>query len=166
MKRLHHHTHTGILRFIDLFYPLFKKVMPIQTFRYAACGGFNTVLDITIFSLAYNFLYKKADVVIYGFHIEAFIASFLTSFIITFPLGFYMSRYVVFQETSRKKGKQLVRYLLVVVGCLYLNYIFLNIFINYFHWFPTPAKAFTTVFVVIFSYISQKHFTFKKKEVS
>ena len=163
MKQLHHHTHTGILRFIDFFYPLFKRIMPHQTFRYAACGGFNTVLDITLFSISYNFLYKRSDVILGTFHLEAYIAAFLTSFMVTFPIGFYLSRYVVFQETSRKKGKQLGRYFLVVAGCLMLNYIFLKIFIKYFHWYPTPAKVVTTVFVVIFSYISQKHFTFKKK---
>jgi len=162
MKRIHHHTHTGILRFIDFFYPLFRKIMPHQTFRYAACGGFNTVLDITLFSLSYNLVYKNANVHIGFLHIKPFIAAFLTSFVVTFPIGFYLSRYVVFQETSRKKGKQLGRYFVVVSGCLLLNYVFLEIFIQYLNWYPTPAKVVTTVFVVIFSYVSQKHFTFKK----
>ena len=164
MKRIHHHTHRGILSFIDLFYPLFRRVMPHQTFRYAACGGFNTVLDITIFSLSYNLVYKNANVHVGPLHIEPYIASFLTSFFVTFPIGFYLSRYVVFQETSREKREQLGRYFVVVIGCLILNYVFLKMFVKYFHWFPTPAKIVTTVFVVIFSYISQKHFTFKKKE--
>jgi len=47
------------------------------------------------------------------------------------------------------------------LGCILLNYIFLKLFVDYFGWFATPAKIVTTFFVVIFSYTSQKNFTFK-----
>ena len=33
-----------ILKWIDFFYPLFKKYLSLQTFRYAAAGGINTAL--------------------------------------------------------------------------------------------------------------------------
>ena len=35
-----------ILDFIDFFYPPFSKLMPIQTFRYAVCGGTNTATNL------------------------------------------------------------------------------------------------------------------------
>jgi hypothetical protein len=38
---------------IDFFYPPFSKLMPIQTFRYAACGGTNTLLDIFMYWFSY-----------------------------------------------------------------------------------------------------------------
>ena len=51
---------------------------------------------------------------------------------------------------------------MVVFGCLLLNYGFLKLFVDVFGWYPTPSKLVTTVFVVIFSYLSQKNYTFKE----
>jgi putative flippase GtrA len=135
--------------------------MPKQTFRYAACGGFNTLRDITLFFVAYNFIFHKKPIQTPVILISAPIASFFFSFLVTFPVGFYLSRYVVFQQTEAKKKVQLRKYFMVVMGCLFLNYIFLKLFIEVFHWYPTPSKIVTTFFVIIFSYLSQKHYTFK-----
>ena len=146
---------------VDVFYPLFRRVMPLQTFRYAACGGFNTMLDIGVFFISYNFILQKQPVHFAFITIGAHIAAFLISFCVTFPLGFYMSRYVVFQATSVAKREQLRKYFTVILGCLLLNYIFLKLFVDVLHFYPTPSKLLTTVFVVAFSYLSQKNYTFK-----
>lgn len=138
--------------------------MPLQTFRYAACGGFNTVLDISLFFVSYNYILHKAPVHFGFLTIGAHIAAFLIGFMVTFPIGFYLSRYVVFQETSVRKTKQLAKYFTVVFGCLLLNYAFLKLFVDIFGWYPTPSKILTTVFVVAFSYVSQKNFTFKPQQ--
>ncbi|MEI8074111.1 MAG: GtrA family protein [Bacteroidota bacterium] len=164
MRKLHENIRGLILSVVDLFYPIFKKVMPLQTFRYAACGGFNTVLDISLFFVSYNFILQKHPVHIGSVTIGAHIAAFLIGFMVTFPIGFYLSRYVVFQETSVKKATQLAKYFTVVFGCLMLNYAFLKIFVDLFGWYPTPSKILTTFFVVAFSYVSQKNFTFKPQE--
>ena len=161
MQKLHFFVRNLILQTVDLFYPLFRRFMPLQTFRYAACGGFNTVLDISLFFIAYNFVLQKQPVHIGALTIGAHIASFLMSFIITFPIGFYLSRYVVFQETNVAKAQQLGKYFMVVLSCLVLNYLFLKLFVDAFGWYPTPSKIVTTFFVVAFSYFSQKNFTFK-----
>jgi putative flippase GtrA len=164
MIKLHENIRSLILRVVDLFYPIFKNIMPLQTFRYAACGGFNTVLDISLFFVSYNFILQKQPFHIGFLTIGAHIAAFLIGFMVTFPIGFYLSRYVVFQETSVKKTKQLAKYFTVVFGCLLLNYAFLKLFVDMFGWYPTPSKILTTVFVVAFSYISQKNFTFKPQQ--
>jgi len=150
-----------ILKTVDLFYPVFRRFMPLQTYRYAACGGFNTALDICLFFVSYNFILVKQPLELGFITIGAHIASFLMSFLVTFPIGFYLSRYVVFQETSVAKREQLGKYFMVVMGCLILNYIFLKIFVDVLGWYPTPSKIATTFFVVAFSYFSQKNFTFK-----
>jgi len=161
MLKLHDFISKLILDLIDWVYPLFRRLMPLQTFRYAACGGGNTVLDILGFFLSYNFLFHKEPIHIGWLKISPHIASFMVSFCVTFPIGFYLSRYVVFQETSVKKTKQLAKYFFVVLGCIFLNYAFLKFFVDFLGWYATPAKIVTTFFVVIFSYISQKNFTFK-----
>jgi putative flippase GtrA len=163
---LHEYLQRLVLTVVDAFYPFFRRFMPLQTFRYAACGGFNTLVDISIFFLCYNFLLQKQPVHIFFLTIGPHIAAFLIAFCFSFPVGFYLSRYVVFQETSVRKRAQLTRYFTVVLGCLILNYIFLKLFVDLFHWYPTPSKILTTVFVVAFSYFSQKNFTFKPAAVS
>jgi hypothetical protein len=59
MQKLHKYISHFILSVVDWFYPMFQKLMPKQTYRYAACGGFNTVLDIGLFFVAYNFVLHK-----------------------------------------------------------------------------------------------------------
>lgn len=161
MQKLHFFIRNLILKTVDLFYPIFRRFMPLQTYRYAACGGFNTALDICLFFVSYNFILVKQPLELGFITVGAHIASFLMSFLVTFPIGFYLSRYVVFQETSVAKREQLGKYFMVVLGCLILNYLFLKIFVDVLGWYPTPSKIVTTFFVVAFSYFSQKNFTFK-----
>lgn len=137
--------------------------MPLQTFRYAACGGFNTMLDIFMFFISYNFIFHKKVVHFGSIAISPHIASFLTAFWVTFPVGFYLSRYVVFTESNMRGRVQLFRYFILVLGCIALNYMFLKIFVEQLHIYPTVSKILTTVIVVTFSYLTQKHYTFKTR---
>jgi len=141
--------------------------MPLQTFRYAACGGFNTALDVSLRLAAFHYLFKESSIsfpsIFPHLVIQAHIAAFLFGFMFSFPTGFYLSRYVVFQETSEKKSIQLLKYFCVVLFCLVLNYGFLKLFIDRFNWYFTPSTLLTIVFVVGFSYVAQKNFTFTSK---
>ncbi|MDQ2751424.1 MAG: GtrA family protein [Bacteroidota bacterium] len=164
MYVVHNSIRNSILQTVDFFYPPFRKFIPLQTFRYAACGGANMLLDIALFALSYNFLYKKGDVHL-GFYImSAPTASLITASFVSFFTGFYLSRYVVFPQSVVRGRTQLVRYFLIVIICFFLNYIFLWFFIRYLGWYPTPSKMVTTVFVVIFSYLSQTFFSFQVKK--
>jgi len=164
MKRIHHSFRQFLLSFIDFFYKPFKKILPLQTFRYAAAGGANTVFDITLFSLAYNFIFKKHNFDIGHFTLSPHIASLVFAFCFSLPSGFYLNRYVVFQDSGLKKRAQLSRYLIVVFICIIFNYLLLKLFVEYFGWYPTPSKILTTALVIIFSYSSQTYFFFKTKE--
>ena len=85
MLKLHHFISKTILDSIDWFYPLFKKMMPLKTFRYAACGGANTLLDITLFFICYNYILHKQIIHLNWVSLSPHIASFIFSFCITFP---------------------------------------------------------------------------------
>lgn len=135
--------------------------MPLQTFRYAACGGSNTLLDILIFNLSYHYLYKEQFVHTPIVSISPHIAALLTGMAVTFPLGFYLSRNVVFAGSTLRGRVQLARYGLLVSVCIVLNYTFMKLFVDGCHIFPTVAKILTTAIVVTFSYLTQKKFTFK-----
>lgn len=164
MHKTHVFIRNFILRIVDSFYPLFKSVMPLQTFRYAACGGGNTVLSILIFSISYNFILEKQLVHIGSVAISAHIFSFIISFCITFPIGFYLSRYVVWQQAMASKRIQLFRYFLVVAACVLINYFLLNFFVVYLGWWPTVSNIVVSIVVIAFSYLTQRHFSFKETE--
>ncbi|MES1221556.1 MAG: GtrA family protein [Bacteroidota bacterium] len=154
-----------IISFIDFFYPMFSRVMPEQTFRYAVCGSFNTFLDIFIYFISYNYILRK-DVLNLGFiAFKPHIAAFFMSFCISFPVGFLLMRNIVFTGSTLHGRVQLFRYFLLVLICILLNYFFIKLFVEQFHIYPTVAKIFTTVIVVLFSYLTQKYFTFKVEEV-
>jgi hypothetical protein len=75
MLKLHDFISKVILGMIDWFYPLFKKMMPLKTFRYAACGGANTILDISLFFVSYNYILHKEIINIGMLSISPHIAS-------------------------------------------------------------------------------------------
>ena len=154
-----------LLKVIDLFYPIFKRFMPLQTYRYAACGGANTFLDIFLFSVFEHKFQQYGVMHFKYFAISPHIAAMIAAFCITFPIGFYYSRYLVFSESNLRGRVQLVRYFSMVLACIALNYMFLKLFIEQFHIHAIVAKIITTAFVVTFSYLSQKHFTFKTKKI-
>jgi len=152
-----------VIGVLDFLYPPFRRVMPLQTFRYAACGGGNTMLDIVLYFIAYNFILQKQVIYTPVGAISPYIAAFLMSFAVSFPTGYLLNRFIVFPGSSLKGRVQLFRYFLLVVICIILNYIFIKLFVEKFGIYPTVAKMLTTVIVVSFSYLTQKNFTFKKE---
>lgn len=150
-----------ILDFIDFFYPPFRKIFPLQTFRYAVCGGSNMLLDIFLFYISYNFILHQQPLDLGFVVLKAYNAALIMAFCITFPLGFLLSKYIVFHGSYLRSRIQLVRYCLVVAINLFLNYAILNILVQYMHFYPTISKIFATAIIVTFSYLSQKHFTFR-----
>ncbi len=152
-----------ITSIIDFFYPPFRNMMPIQTFRYAACGGANVALDIALYFISYNFILRKQVMHIGFLAFQPYIAAILITFCVTFPVGFLLSKYVVWTQSNIKGHVQLFRYFLLVLICLLLNYVFIKLFVELLHFYPTVSKIITTIIVVIFSYLSQKYFTFRIK---
>lgn len=154
LKQLIEHT-------LDFFYPLFKRFFDKTTFRYAACGGVNTIFDIFLFFISYNFILEKQNLDLTYLVISPHIAAFLMAFLLSFPSGFLLMRFIVFKESQLRGRVQFFRYFMMVCVSLMLNYIFLKILVEHFHLFPTVSKLITTFFVIAFSYISQKNFSFK-----
>lgn len=152
-----------ILGVIDFFHRPFSRWIDAQTFRYLACGGSNTVMDILIYFVSYNYIFAKEPIHIGFLTITPYIAAFLVSFSISFPLGFILSKYIVFSHSNIQGRIQLFRYAVLVGMCIFLNYIFLKLFIEWCGFYPTPSKVLTTAIVAVFSYISQRNFTFKVK---
>lgn len=152
-----------IISLIDFFYPPFKKLMPLQTFRYAACGGGNTLLGIAVFFVFHEYVFKGKIFYFKFYALEAHTASNIISFIITLLVGFLLMKYVVFVDSNLKGRIQLFRYTVSSIISLIISTLLLKLFVERFGMNAIVAQLITTVIVIVIAYLSQKHFTFKIK---
>lgn len=151
-----------VTKIIDWFYlPPIRKVMPLQTFRYAACGGINMAFDTVFYFISYHYIFAEQNLNLGFVVISPHIAALCLVFPITFINGFLLNRYVAFKESPLRRRIQFFRYGLSVTGALMINYALMKIFVETFHIFPTPSKMLTTAITVIYSYLVQKYYTFR-----
>jgi len=157
-----------IKAFIDLFYPPFKRLMPLQTFRYAACGGSNVVLANIIFACVFHFASKQNVIQLGGFYaLKPYRFSLFISSSISFCVGFLLNKYVFFTKSNLKGHVQLFRYFLAFLFSFFLNNILLTVFVEYCHMHAVPSQMIATVIIILVSYLVQNHFTFRvKKDVA
>lgn len=161
MRRHLHSTRDFVLPIIDFFYPPFRRLMNIQTFRYAASGGGNTLLGLVIYYIGFKFIFAE-KMFHFGFYaFKGHMAALFLSFCFTFPVGFFMSKYVVFNDSLMKGRVQLFRYFLVCMFNLFINYLLLKIMVEQFHIYPVFAQVITIAIVILFSYVAQRNFSFK-----
>jgi putative flippase GtrA len=140
--------------------------MPVRTFWYAVCGGGNMLLDIFIYYISFHYILDKKILDLGFIAFEPYTAALWIAFCVSFPVGFLLSKYVVFTKSELRGRVQLFRYLLIVGVNLVLNYVFLKTMVEYLDFYPTIARIFTTCIIVTFSFLSQKHFTFKERKES
>jgi len=152
------HQATSVLNF---FYPYFRRLMPFQTFRYAVCGGLNTLLGLLLYAISLRYIFNNE---IFYFGIAAFkphnAALFFSSCIVFF-VGFALNKYFVFTGSVLKGRIQLFRYFLSFFFNLILNYFLLKLLVEMLHWEPFPSQLLTTILIISVSYLTQKHFSFK-----
>ncbi len=153
-----------IIALIDLFYPPFKRWMPEQTFRYAACGGANTVLGLALFKILLVLVFKFENVELGFYTLKPHNAALFISFIVNFIVGFILMKYVVFVDSNLKGRIQLFRYGLSFLFNLTLNYFILKVFVEVFGWWPFLSQCITTCIIVSISFLSQKYFSFRTKQ--
>ena len=137
--------------------------MPEQTFRYAVCGGANTILGLAIYFISYQFILKKENLELGFFAFKPHIAALFISFCINFVVGFILMKFVVFVSSKLRGRIQLVRYFLSFAFNLVLNYLLLKLFVELLYMPVLLSQFITTCIVVLVSYFTQKHFTFKVK---
>jgi putative flippase GtrA len=150
-----------LLQLIDWFYPVFKRFMPLKTYRYAVCGGSNLLLDILLYFLVYHFAVQKEDLDLGFLVLSPHIAALFIVFPITFFTGFLLNKFIAFAESTLQSKTQLRRYLMVTAGAIFLNYLLMKLFVDVLDFYPTPSKILTTALSVVYSYTLQSKYSFK-----
>lgn len=146
---------------LDFFYPIFKRFMEKKTYYYLACGSSTTLLGFLIFYLSMHYLLHKEVLDLGLVVLKPHIASYFISFAITFPIGFLLSKYIVWNESYLRGRQQLFRHLILVVIFVLMNYLLLKLFVDVLHWWPMPSQVLATIIIVVMSYFSQKYYSFK-----
>jgi putative flippase GtrA len=146
---------------IDFTYPPFRKFMSLQLYRYGVCGASNVLFDWGLYFIVYNFIlqYRLVDLGIVT--LSPHIFSLIVIFPVTTFSGFLLQKYVTFTASDLRGHVQLLRYLMIVMANLLINYIGLKLFVDGLGFYPTPSKMIITIFTTICSYIGQKKFTFR-----
>lgn len=148
---------------IDFFYPPFRRYFSLQFFRYGVSGAGNMVFDWLLYSFVYNVVLQKQMLNLGLVTLSSPIAALFITFPITLFTGFLLQKYVTFTASEMRGHKQLVRYMLVVALNLVINYTGLKILNGVLGLWPLASKMVITVITTLFSYFSQKKFTFRIK---
>jgi putative flippase GtrA len=136
--------------------------MPLQTFRYAACGGGNTLLGLVFFFILYHYVFTE-DVVNIGFMVfKSHKAALIFSSSVTFIIGFFLNKFVVFTDSSIKGHVQLFRYFLSFFGNLCIAAFLQTVFVEMLKINADVSQIMIVAIIVTISYFTQKYFTFKQ----
>src|SRR5688572_21767790 len=127
MRRHIHNARDLLLPVIDFFYPPFRKLMPIQTFRYVVSGGTNTVLGLAVYYISFEYIVKAENLDLGFYAFKPHIAALFMAFCVSFPFGFFLMKYVVFNDSKMRGKVQLFRYFMIYVFNLVLNYLLLKV---------------------------------------
>jgi putative flippase GtrA len=165
MRKLFETVGRWITIVIDFFYPPFRRFISLQFFRYGFSGVGNILFDWLLYFSIYNFVLKHQMLDLGFVTLSSHIAALFFTFPVTLISGFLLQKYVTFTESELTGKTQLYRYSLVVLANLLLNYLGLKLLVDILGVYPTPSKMIVTVITTMFSYFSQKKFTFKSPEV-
>ena len=150
------------IKIIDWVYiPAIRKYIPIDTFRYAACGGANMVLDWALYFITFHYIVAEKNVELGVVTISPHIASHLIVSPITLAVGYLLNRNIAFQDSPLKDSTKIFRYITVWALNLVLGYFGLKLFVEVLHVYPTPSKILVTLITVAISYVLQRNFSFR-----
>ncbi len=151
-----------ITRLVDLFYirPV-ARIVPLQVFRYGVCGGGNLVLNWVLYFVFYHWVVCDRYVPVGIVTVSPHIATFILTFPLTFFTGYWLQSRISFRNSPLGEGTQLFRYALSVAGSIVINYLSLKLFVEVLNVYPTPSQIISSIVTVLYSYLVQKHYTFR-----
>lgn len=139
-----------------------KKIINNKVIRYFFSAGTATVVDVSVYFIAFNFIFQKQDIHLLDLAVlSAPTASLIISYSCGLITNFLITKYLVFHESDLRGIHQLLRYLLVAVVILMLNYLFMSFLIKVLNWFPTIARVVSALTIGVLSFLIHKFYSFK-----
>lgn len=141
---------------------MLKAFSQSKVLRYFLSAGVATLVDVSMYFIAFNYIYEKIDIQVFNsFTISAATASLLLSYTMGLITNFLITKFLVFHESDLETHKQLFRYVLVAILVLVLNYLLMRFLIRNLEWFPTVARAVSAISIGVLSFIIHKTFSFR-----
>lgn len=150
-----------LTKIIDSFYFIFKRFMPLRTYRYAVCGGTNVVFDTALYFIFFHYIFQKQNVDLGFVVLRSHIASLFFVFPITFVTGFLLNKYIAFSDSNLRTSTQFFRYMIVGFGAILLSYLTMKLLVDVLAFYPTPSRVIAIFVTVFYSYILQNKFSFR-----
>ena len=134
-----------------------KAILKSKVFRYFISAGIATWVDITVYFVAFNYIYQKSNIDLFGLYtVSAPTASLILSYTMGLITNFLITKFLVFNESELATHQQLVALFILV-----LNYFFMHFLINNFGWYPTIARGTSAITIGMLSFLIHKSFSFK-----
>lgn len=141
---------------------MLKLFIQSKVVRYLLSAGVATLVDISVYFIAFNYIYHKQDILLFdSFLVTAPTAALLLSYTAGLITNFLITKFLVFHESDLETYKQLFRYILVALAILALNYALMRFLIRSLEWYPTIARAFSAISIGVLSFIIHKTFSFR-----
>jgi putative flippase GtrA len=146
---------------IDFFYPILRRYVSVQFFRYGIVGSFNLLFDWLLYFTFYNYLLQHRMLELNFITLSSHIAALVLKSPIVLLSGFLLQKYVTYSHSNLNAFTQFIRYSVVFVVNLLINYIGLKILVDLLSFWPTPSIMILSIITISFSYFSQKYFSFE-----
>lgn len=141
---------------------MINKLLKHKLIRYSVSAMAGTFVDVAVYFIAFNFIYRKQDVYLFNFLVlSAPSASLVLSYSCGLLTNFTITKYFVFTESDLRGHHQLMRYVLVALFVLLLNYGFMTFLIKILHWYPTVSRAVSAAIIGLVSFAFHKTFSFR-----
>lgn len=96
------------------------------------------------------------------FYITGEVGAYVIAFVISFPIGFILSRHIVFPESNLHGRVQFFRYIMATATLILLTYVLIKVFAIALPMVRADISyIFVMVITAVLSYFSQRFFTFK-----
>ena len=141
---------------------MINKILQYKLIRYGLSAAIATCVDVCVYYIAFNFIYKKQDLHLAGFLVlSAPTASLIISYTCGLITNFTITKYYVFTESDLRGHHQLMRYVMVAVLILFLNYGMMSFLIKELQWYPTISRATSAIVIGLLSFVIHKAFSFR-----
>jgi putative flippase GtrA len=131
-------------------------------FRYGMAAAIATMVDILVYFLVYNFVLRKTDVqLLPALIVSAPTAALAFSYSCGLITNFTITRFYVFPGSPLRTRIQLMRYVMVALFILGVNYLLMTFFIRGLHWFPTLSRTAAAVLCGFASFGIHRIFSFR-----
>lgn len=145
---------------------MIKKLLNQSIFRYGIAAAIATGVDVMVYFLTFNYVLRKAD---FYFSPSMVISAPTVSLAVSYSCGlitnFTITKFFVFPGSDLRTRHQLMRYVMVAIVVLGLNYIIMSVLIKGFGWFPTIARATAAVLAGFASFATHRVFSFRGNDV-